>query len=148
MQVRQVASVEGRLLVETDAYSNGSAEQAELMLGRAKIMRVFDLVGVVEAMGEINQTWEEDDQQIENLKIKASAEEGQEFVDSEDGASSCFNDDNYRTVIPAGADAIPSRSDVYADRVGMIIIDTIANVVSSIMSQNQVQGTVFFPVPF
>lgn len=143
-QDHRVAPVGKSLLVGTDAYFDDLTEQAERMLGCVKIMRVFDFAGLVEAMREIDQTWEEDDQQIENFKTEAPAKEDKEIADSEDDASSCSNDDNPRTTTSKEVKTISSRSDIYAGRVGMIIIDTIANVVGSIMSQNQTRGTVFF----
>ena len=99
-------------------------------------MRVFDLAGVVEALEEVGQMWEKRDERIRNIG-DMHLEDGQKVVyDSEDSLSVGGVEINvHHEQLTEGT------SNAHDDQVGMFIVDTITNVVSSMVSRSQVQGS-------
>ena len=105
------------------------AEEAAEMLGRVRVMRVFDLVGVMEALGEIGEK-KGKEREIRQEERKREIEDSEdEDEDSGDGGTEMQprNDDEDQK---GGGNS----------SVGMIVIDTITNVVSSVVSQSPIQG--------
>lgn len=102
------------------------------MLDRVKVMRVFDLAGVIEAVGEVGQVMERASQGS-GSKVK---QKRKEVGDSED-ESDVDVDDLVPRSVPNETVRVTAHEN---DQVGMIIIDTIANVVSSLMSKSQTTG--------
>ena len=128
------------------------------MLNRVSYTRVFDLAGVVEAVDEVAKSWEAQAQQ-KNKTIKArpgvieDSEEEEEEEEEEDKGEgegdetnqSLLNENDQNTLETTdqqagGQDGMNTQEIVSID---MIVIDTIANVVSSVMSKSQVQGKFF-----
>lgn len=95
-------------------------------------MRVFDLAGVVEAVGEVGQMTERASQ-FSGSKL---GQKRQEVGDSEDELD---EDDVRLPPEPTSADGGESL-DHGSGQIGMIIIDKIATVVSSLMSKSQTTG--------
>ena len=89
-------------------------EKATSMLDRVKVMRVFDFAGVVEAISEVNELMEEVGKRSDEIG------DSQEELDGED----------------EGLKGSDSRS----NPIGMVILDTITNLVSAMMAKSQVQG--------
>ena len=106
--------------------------EAVSMLNRVKMMRVFDLAGVAEAVGEVNDIVEQYSRVA--LQSEASAQKGRqlEIEDSEDELEGGHDDP-----LPTAAAFSPAEE---VRSVGMIAIDTITNVVSSMVAQSQTQG--------
>lgn len=106
--------------------------KATSMLDRVKVMRVFDFAGVTEAVGEVNEMIEMTcADAVRAPKARATRKSG-EVGDSEEE----LDDEEEPPEEPLG-----HRDDAHRDgKVGMIIVDSIANVVGSIMSKSQVQG--------
>lgn len=98
-------------------------ERAKGLLDRVMVMRVFDFVGVVEAVGEIGagleSNWGCDE---------GRCERGKEQDDMEEEKANLGRTDQ------------GDGGDKAGGRVGMIIIDSMTNVVSSMMSKDHVQG--------
>lgn len=99
-------------------------------------MRVFDLAGVIEALGEIGQMWEKQDENLRNVVETHLEKEKKVVYDSEEDSLSVgsvditVHDEELTKGIPYTHDG----------QVGMFIVDTITNVVSSMVSRSQVQG--------
>ena len=108
--------------------------QATAMLDRVKVMRVFDFAGLVEAIGEIQQMRENHLRDLQNQR-EAKACTRKEVIDSEDELDD-DDDDN---------DAARMDSEIHSEAkndgaIGMILVDTMTNVVSAVVSKSQVQG--------
>ncbi len=114
-----------------DTNDTEVVEEATSMLDRVKVMRVFDFAGMVEAIGEVSERFDE----FSNKKTASRAvteQEKHEICDSEDELE---NEDD----VPVSKES-PNLLDGQAEQTGMIIIDTITNPVSSAMSKSHVQG--------
>lgn len=111
-------------------------EQADRLLDRVKVMRVFDLAGVIEALEEVGQMLEKRDERLRNVGDMHLEDGKREVNDSEDNVYvGCVE-------INVHDEQLTERtSNAHDDQVGMFIVDTITNVVSSIVSRNQVQGS-------
>ena len=118
------------------AHSKNGASRDELegratsMLDRVRVMRVFDFAGMVEAVGEVREMREKSLLGAETsastaTKRKNEVNDSEEEPDAED-------DPPTKPVVQSWkqADGI----------IGMIIIDTITNVASSMMSKSPVHG--------
>ena len=126
--------------------------EATEMLDRVRVMRVFDFAGVVEAVGEVGENCERISKLDENGKkhqhCETSEKATREIADSQDE-----DEENGNEEVVGGAmyDAEGSRmakcevpvsdQDGNIVGVGMIVLDTVTNVVSSLMAKSQVQGT-------
>ena len=132
-----------KLPPDSDAVGHDATEQATSMLDRVKVMRVFDFAGVVEAIGEVGEMWEAVIQAREDAKEKqAQSKKGAKGVaDSEDEADEMLDGlpDPER---PSQEETESLASPNEAGQIGVIIIDTITNVVSSMISKSQIQGLV------
>lgn len=111
-------------------------KHATHLLDRVKVMRVFDFAGVIEALGEIGQIWEKQDGHIGNV-VNTHLEEGEKVVhDSEEESLSAGS-----VEITVHDDELTKGiSKAHDDQVRMFIVDIITNVVSAMVSRNQVQG--------
>ena len=119
-------------------------EEATSMLGRVKVMRVFDLAGVVEAVGEIGEMRERNSQLSQKVIVTESTKRREAVGDSEDELEEEDENSMSKHVSHSSLDAEDDDSsgqpDLHNGRVGMIVVDTITNVVSSITSKSQIQG--------
>lgn len=113
-------------------------EEATSMLDRVKVMRVFDFAGVVEAISEVNELMEVRTRNLAKLRVVAIARRKEEIGDSEDELDEDGDEE---------PQSEPHRGSVSLDDlqgtsgpIGMIIVDTITNVVSAMMVKSQVQG--------
>lgn len=119
--------------VHDNAQAEASAslrEKATGMLDRVSVMRVFDFPGVVEAIGEVTKRCEEYD------LFQRSGDERvvRETLDKRELAN---NDKDEREPDDVGNNARTQSVPPVPGSIGMIIIDNIANVTSSMMSRNQ-----------
>lgn len=121
-----------RLEEQNDAGNEGLEERAKALLDRVLLMRVFDFVGVVEAVGEIGAGLEE--------KTGRGGDEGME------GAGGDGNGDDVEETEAGKRSEGERDEETGKGRVGMIIIDSMTNVVSSMMSKDHVQGPSFCPL--
>lgn len=96
---------------------------ATTMLDRVKVMRVFDFAGMVEAVGELGEMRE----RVPRVTGKAAEETRSVIDDSEEELEQ---------------DEDPPAEQVSKDagQVGVIVVDSIANVVGSLMAKSQTQG--------
>ena len=108
-------------------------QEATSMLDRIKVMRVFDLAGIAEAVGEVAEIIEKEPL-VCDTEVEATARlmESKEIGDSEDEL-----EDEHSFQTKARTDEEPYSA---VPRIRMIIIDTITNVVSSTVAKNQLQG--------
>ena len=105
-------------------------EQATSMLDRVKVMRVFDFAGVIEAVGEVREMKERSSLDTKK-STGATIRERHEVCDSEEE----LDQDEFLPKTP-GSDV----GNTSVGTIGMIIVDTIANVVSSAMNKGQIHG--------
>lgn len=129
---RQSYRQSGYVYEKTSLPTGSFVEEATAMLDRVKVMRAFDLAGVIEAVSEVGQMTERASQASVN-KIK---ERRQEIGDSEDESDA---DEKDLVTEPLSSDR-KQATDHDNGQIGMIIIDTIANVVSSLISKSQTTG--------
>ncbi|MCJ1244164.1 hypothetical protein MMC30_001362 [Trapelia coarctata] len=104
--------------------SESLQEKATVMLDRVHVMRVFDFPGVVEAIGEVSERCEEYDR-LQNDGHRREAVDKPEVGNSDDGERGTVESE------------INAREHSLLGDIGMIIIDNISNVISSMMSKNQ-----------
>ena len=121
---------------------DGIIEVANLLLNRVNYMRVFDLAGVVEAVNEAQTSWEIQAQSREKAKGKDRGVIKDSEDEDEDEDNSPEPQSQKREERPAATEGRASAESCPAD---MIVIDTIANVVTSILSKSQVQGNSILP---
>lgn len=101
-------------------------ERAKALLDRVLLMRVFDFVGVVEAVGEIGASLESD---------RGGAGDG-----GMEGIRGNGNQDGVEEIEAGKSSEMERDGDSGKGSVGMIIINSMTNVVSSMMSKDHVQG--------
>ena len=104
-------------------------EVATRMLDRVKVMRVFDFVGVAEAVGEVGQLLRRGWNIVEEGLLQEHPRREKEVpsrqaIDNED-----LSDDHVKV-----------NNTSLIEGFGMVVIDNIANLVNSTMSISQVQG--------
>ena len=109
------------------------------MLDRVKVMRVFDFAGVVEAIGEVGEMWEKLDRDQVTPADKTTA-----VFNPDDEIPNSQDSDDSEERKPSRATGNKPQT-APAVGIGMIVIDNIANPISSIMAKSQVQGT---PISF
>lgn len=134
------------MLAESRTVDDGITQKAFLMLDRVKVMRVFDFAGVTEAIAEIRQTLEKADNFDRNLAGASLSVESKIIHDSEADETELSDGDISK--VAKQDNAIPAvngeRQTIQANRIGMVIIDTLTNMVSSMFSRNQAQGIYHF----
>lgn len=136
---------------------NGSIRTVDHMLNRVNYTRVFDLAGVAEAVDEVSKSWEVHSQQI-NERVKAKVrviEDSEDEDEPEDNDEACKdktieslsneNDQKIAETINQQADLSGGNPIQETVSIGMIVIDTISNVVTAVMSKSQVQGNCLTP---
>lgn len=99
-------------------------------------MRVFDFAGLVDALGEIGQMWENQDQNLRNI-VETHLENGKKVVYDIDEDSLSVGSVDIAVHDEELTKGVPYKHD---GQVGMFIVDTITNVVSSMVSRSQVRG--------
>ena len=113
-------------------------EKATSMLDRVKVMRVFDFAGVVEAVSEVNELMEDIAQQSNKPSIRV-LEKKDEIGDSEDEPDE--EEDLQGESRRESADVSHFQGSAsHSGQIGVIIVDTVTNVVSAMMAKSQVQG--------
>ena len=112
-------------------------DRATSMLDRVKFMRVFNFAGVVEAISEVNALTEEVAQHSEKPTIVA-VEKRDEIDDSEEELDEEEPQGEPRQESLDFGDAQDSNR--HSGPIGMIIVDTITNIVSAMMAKSQIQG--------
>jgi hypothetical protein len=137
-----------KVLKKPDAVEHEATDKATSMLDRVKVMRVFDFAGVVEAIGEVGEMWEAVSREWDDAKErKAQSKKAIKAIsDSEDEGEEMLDDlANPERLIPQ--EDLTSTTTDGAGQIGVIVIDTITNVVSSMMSKSQIQG-INIPYPY
>lgn len=142
---------------------------AEQILGRVKIMRVFDFLGMIEAISEVRERLEiqhhehernENDllhpTNVEPLVLAPERESGRKLkhIRSTIPDSDDEMEDEYDDIISVDEEAQPSESakqqendiqemegEAQDGRVGMIVVDNITHAVSPMMKTNYARGT-------
>lgn len=126
-------------------------EQATRLLDRVQVMRVFDFAGVVEAMGEVGricdirneilqqvETYAEADH-VHEEEDEAKQEGARKIVEDSEGESSNLSD-SPSSKKSTGLGILKESVEVQASRMSMIVIDSIAPVVTAIILKDQIQG--------
>ena len=125
---------------------NKSVRTVDHMLNRVNYTRVFDLAGVVEAVGEVSKSWEAQTQPT-NEKIEAKMRviddsEEEDEPEEEDTVQRLSNENDQNTKEMTDKQTqLQGRKPIQETfSIDMIVIDTISNVITSVMSKSQVQG--------
>lgn len=136
---QQSGYVYEKLSAEADVESLESLRaKATKMLDRVKVMRVFDFVGVIEAIGEAGilcKTESQSTREIEAERVP-KIEEVANSEDEEDEVSISIEPEDQR---------VQDNNCSCRASLGMIIVDNIANLVSTAMSKNQTEGLQYLP---
>lgn len=121
---------------------DGLMAEATNLLDRVRVMRVFDLAGVAEAVGEVSEIMdrtrvvrEEGPQERlvpRRRRRSAEVEDSEEEQDEED--------EEPQVEVTGNAGARIACTGTPEAPIGMVIIDTMANVVSSLVNKIQTQG--------
>ena len=101
----------------------GFIEEATTMLARVKVMRVFDFAGVIEAVGELSEMRDG----VARVPGEAPKKTRDEVGDSEEE-------------LDEDEDLPADQVSEDAGQVGLIVVDSITNVVGSLMAKSQTQG--------
>ena len=129
---------------EPEAVTKEVVQEATSMLDRVKVMRVFDVAGLIEAVSEVAEICEQGtDPDVEKGVRRRVA-----VADSEDGLSGdedrADSGDSEESVTEDPAEESgPQNDDIMLardERIGMVLIDTIANIFGPLISKSQVQG--------
>jgi len=150
LQFHQSGYVYEPIALDADPVANELLEkEAAQIMERVRIMRVFDFAGVVEAVDEVRNLCEQNDRKEEDrkrrLRTGLATRKPQEIADSQDeegdneddGAADFDNID--QTNLASGGNQASIVGEGFGG-VGMIVIDTIANVVSSMSATSQIEG--------
>ena len=119
-------------------------EEATSILDRVKVMRIFDVAGLVEAVGEIAELCDNvADVAIQNETVSRVA--GQRIVadsEAESEGDDQVAHDNLGTKGYERSSDIENGGMLSATdgKIGMLVIDTIASVFGPLMTKSQVQG--------
>ncbi len=115
-------------------------EKATSMLDRVQVMRVFDFSGVVEAVSEVNELMEDIAQRSDKPPVVAFEKRRDEVGDSEEELDE--EDEDLQGKPQRGSVNLDNvqGSGSHSGPIGMIIVDTITNVVSAMVAKSQVQG--------
>lgn len=114
-------------------------------------MRVFDFAGVVEAMGEVGRICDTKNERLQQVETYAEADQVQEEEDEaeQEGAKKVVEDsqdessslsDSPMSEESPGLGSLKENAEVQATRMSMIVIDSIAPVVTAIILKDQTQG--------
>ena len=102
-------------------HTGNEIVEANKILDRVKLMTVFNIEGLAEAVGEIGQALEKSNETRGNSR---SDDGEKKIIDSEDGIEGDLSE----------------RDQTSESRVGVLIVDIIANIVNPLLSKNYVQG--------
>ena len=114
------------------------AEEATSMLDRVKLMRVFDVAGLVEAISEITESCEP----VAEVSTETGVLRPGIVADSQDDLSEDARSEELDTGERAERLPLQDNGTVPAQsgKVGMVIVDTIADIFGPLMAKSQVQG--------
>lgn len=126
-------------------------EQATRLLDRVQVMRVFDFAGVVEAMGEVGRICDIKNERLQQVETCGEADQAHEekeeaeqnrarrvVEDSEDESSNLSDSSSSKKSTCLGV--LTGNVKAQASRMSMIVIDSIAPVVTAILLKDQIQG--------
>lgn len=125
-----------------------SLKKATTLLGRVKVMRVFDLAGLIEAAGEIGEILESATQEAGSLVKDGGSGQRTYIADSEDETDDEERKSTDDSSARGAKDDSMRRRSTDGVHVGMIVIDTITNVVGPVMAKGQVQGDIRPILPY
>lgn len=114
-------------------------------------MRVFDFAGVVEAMGEVGRICDTKNERLQQVETYGEADQvhGEEDEAEQEGARKVVEDsqddssnlsDSPRSKKSTDVGMLKENAEVQATRMSMIVIDSIAPVVTAIILKDQIQG--------
>lgn len=118
--------------------------EATRMLCRVKVMRVFDFAGIVEAVDEVRESWEKSDNQqktpeageaaAESANLEPQARLEREISDSQESATPESQEQGHLI------EPTPNEPPARPRGIKMLVVDNIANPVSSMMAKSTMQG--------
>lgn len=144
--IPQVRSNEAKARLKSGPIHESLSRKADLLLNRVNYMRVFDLAGVGEAIGEVGETWEVQARRTDDKPKLSRIIEDSEEEDDLSQASSGGKDQTREGMIDQQEEGGQEILGAETGAIDMIVIDTIANVVTSVMLKSQVQGNFVHPL--
>ncbi|KAL2043233.1 hypothetical protein N7G274_004293 [Stereocaulon virgatum] len=119
---------------KAEETKQGFINEATALLDRVKVMRVFDLAGVIEAVAEVGEMRET----VTQASVKPASIARRAKDEVSDSEKELEEEDEFAF----GPAAVQGEqvAEPQGGQVGIIVIDTITNVVSSLMSKGQTQG--------
>lgn len=123
---------------ESELVTEELTQEATSLLDRVKVMRVFDVAGLSEAVTEVAEICE----QRTNSDLEKGVRRRVAVADSEDGLSEDEDREASVTKKPAEESGPPDHDTmlIQDESIGMILIDTIANIFGPLNTKSQVQG--------
>ena len=121
---------------DSEPVTEELAQESTLLLDRVKLMRVFDVAGLVEAVGEIAESCES----VAEVSVETGSLRREVIADSQDDLSEDAGSEGLDTKEPAERLAL-KHNDTRYGKVGMVIIDTVADIFGPLMAKSQVQGS-------
>ena len=115
-------------------------DEATGLLESVKVMRVFDLAGLVEAVGEVGEMREKHLGEARKDVVEEVAKRRHEVDDSEEDSDAEMLEEQFGHNGEAAELAKLENAAPVKDSGGMIIIDTVTNVASSVVSKSPIQG--------
>jgi hypothetical protein len=117
--------------LKSNTVLDDASEEAELLLKRVKIIRVFDFIGIIETVSEVSETLERSIAAVAS-STRSSAPEAKvlEIPDSED------EDSDTDSIIEHETEEQPEPL-----MMGLLIIDNITSAVNPLLKNNHIQGT-------
>lgn len=128
---------------------------AEKALDRVKILRVFDFVGVMEAVNELSEELRAEASNVGSERLKVSEEMPQirpteqskprtEVADSEEEEDEdmLFDSPSPAAEVDASVKPPEVRTSSSLEKIGMIVIDNISQVINPILKSNYVRGNI------
>ena len=118
-------------------------DHATSILDRVKVMRVFEIAGLTEAISEVGQICENAQQMNEEYMLGRTQFESKTVADTEsESEEEQVNELNSSSSSPKTAE---ERATLQPNIIGVLVIDTIATLVGPILRKNQIQGRMTTP---
>ena len=124
---------------DPEPVTEALVQESTLLLDRVKLMRVFDVAGLVEAVGEITERCE----LVAEVPVETGCLRRGVVADSQDDLAGDGGSEGLDSGERAERPDLQDNSTVLAQsgKVGMVIVDAIADIFGPLMAKSQVQGS-------
>lgn len=130
-----------RQVPTSEPSDESTLDEATSMLDRVKVMRVFDFSGLAEAVGEVAEACDDAGSHFRGFADvqkarKFSVADSEEEIDEEDELQDEQSESSQRGTDKASLRPVSEQR----DRIGMLFVDTVANIIGMAMAKSQAQG--------